>query len=55
MNTSDDFMVEDRVKIYDFNMDSRETLQKYVENVPVVEPEGVRYLAKLLYILYSAE
>ena len=51
MNTSDDFMVEDLVKIHNFHIDSMETLQKYVKNVPIVEPERVRYLAKLLYIV----
>lgn len=51
MNTSDDFMVDDLIKIYNFPMDSRETLQGYVKNVPIVEPERVRYLAKLLYII----
>ena len=51
MNTSDDFMVEDLVGIHNFNMNSREMLQKYVKNVPVVEPERVRYMAKLLYII----
>ncbi|MBZ9686014.1 PocR ligand-binding domain-containing protein [Clostridium estertheticum] len=51
MNTSDDFTVEDLVKIYNFNVDSREILQNYVKNVPIVEPERVRYLAKLLDII----
>ncbi|MBZ9685992.1 PocR ligand-binding domain-containing protein [Clostridium estertheticum] len=51
MNTSDDFMVEDLVKIYNFYEDSREILQNYVKNVPIVEPGRVRYLAKLLDII----
>ena len=51
MNTSDDFTVEDLVKMHDFHMDSREILQNYVKNVPIVEPERVRYLAKLLDII----
>ena len=51
MNTSDDFMVADLIKIYNFNIDSKKTLQNYIKNVPIVEPEGVRYLAKLLDII----
>ncbi|MGH4050855.1 MAG: PocR ligand-binding domain-containing protein [Clostridium sp.] len=51
MNTSDDFMVDDLIKKHNFNLGSRETLQKYVKNTPIVEPEKVRYLAQLLYII----
>ena len=51
MNNSDDFMVEDLVEIYNFSTDSKKILQSYVKNIPIVEPEGVRYLANLLYII----
>jgi len=51
MNTSDDFMIEDLVKIHNFPEDCGEVLQNYVKNVPIVEPERVRYLANLLYII----
>ena len=51
MNISDDFIIEDLIEKYKFNMASRETLQDYVKNVPMVEPERVRYLSKLLYII----
>ncbi|MBU3188117.1 PocR ligand-binding domain-containing protein [Clostridium bowmanii] len=51
MNTSDDFVVEDLIKTYDFPLESRDILQNYVKNVPIVEPDRVRHLAKLLYII----
>jgi len=51
MNTSDDFMVNDLIKTYDFNLESRETLRNFVKSVPIVDPERVRYLSKLLYII----
>ncbi len=51
MNISDDFIVEDLVGKYNFDTGSGEILQNYIKSVPIVEPERVRYLAKLLYIL----
>lgn len=51
MNNSDDFIVEDLVKIHNSHMDSSEALQHFIRNVPIVEPAKVRYLADLLYII----
>lgn len=51
MEIADEYVVDDIIKTNDFSISSKGILQAYLQGVTVVEPEKVRYLSNMLYII----
>ncbi|KPU44525.1 HTH-type transcriptional regulator YesS [Oxobacter pfennigii] len=51
MNLPDDYMIDNIIEANQFNISNRGILLAYVRLVPIVEPERVRYLAEMLYVV----
>jgi len=51
MNIPDSFMVDEVIRSNNFEISNRGVLNAYINVIPVVEPERVRYLSQMLYTL----
>jgi two-component system, response regulator YesN len=51
MEVANEYVVDDIIKANDFSIANKGILQAYLKGVAVVEPEKVRYLANMLYII----
>lgn len=51
MNIPDSFLVDEIICANNFDIQSRGKLQAYLNAVPVVEPEKVRYLSDMIHIM----
>jgi len=51
MEMSEDYIVDEVIRINNFNVSERGLLRDYIKNVPIIEPEKVRYLADMLYMV----
>lgn len=51
MDIPDEYIIDSLIKANDFNISYKGILQAYLNGVMVVEPEKVRYLSNMLYIV----
>ncbi|HBM79321.1 MAG TPA: hypothetical protein DD426_00550, partial [Clostridiaceae bacterium] len=50
----DGLLIDDIIRINDFDVQNRGILHAYINAVPIVEPERVRYLSNMLYVVAKA-
>lgn len=51
MEISEEYIVDEIIRTNNFNISNRGILQAYLKSVPIVDPEKVRYLSNMLYII----
>ncbi|WP_169833011.1 PocR ligand-binding domain-containing protein [Geosporobacter ferrireducens] len=51
LDEPDDMILEGIMRKYDLQEQDRESVRKYIEDIPIVMPEKVKYLSKLLFLV----